>query len=122
MGFATEVFRRIEDRNTICWNVLLAGHVSNRQLEEALQLFNEMLLEGLKPSSITFLIVLSACSDAAALRMGRELHGYIIKNQFEDFNSTLGSALIGMYTRCGSIVEAKSVFDSEIVDDNALWN
>lgn len=122
MGFATEVFRRIEDRSTICWNVLLAGHVSNRQLEEALQLFNEMLLEGLKPSSITFLIVLSACSDAAALRIGRELHGYIIKNQFEDFNSTLGSALIGMYTRCGSIVEAKSVFDSEIVDDNPLWN
>ena len=108
MGFATQVFRRIEDRNTTCWNVLLAGNVSNGQLEEALQLFNEMLLEGLKPSSITFLVLLSACSDAAALRVGRELHGYIIKNQFEDF---LGSALIGMYAKCGSTAKTKSVFN-----------
>jgi len=116
MGVATEVFRRLEDRNTICWNVLLAGYASNGQLEEAFQLFNEMLLEDLKPSSITFLILLSACSDAAALRVGRELHGYIIKNQFEDFDSTVGSALIGLYAKCGSIVEAKSVFYSHSHD------
>lgn len=122
VGLATEVFRRIEDRNTICWNVLIAGHVSNGQLEEAFQLFNEMLLEGLKPSSITFFILLPACIGMAALRVGRELHGYIIKNQFEDSNSTLARALVEMYAKCGSIKEAKSVFDTEVVEDVALWN
>ncbi|GMY17203.1 pentatricopeptide repeat-containing protein [Fagus crenata] len=124
MDLATQVFRRLENRNTICWNVLIAGHVSNAQLEEALELFNEMLLEGLQPSSITFLTLLPACGDKGTLRVGRELHGYIIKNQFDfdDSNSTLASALIGMYAKCGSILEAKSVFDSGAVEDFALWN
>ena len=123
MDLATQVFRRLENRNTICLNILIAGHVSNAQPEEALELFNEMLLEGLKPSSITFFILLPACGDMGALRVGRELHGYIIKNQFvDDSNSSLASALIGMYAKCSSIVEAKSVFDSGVVEDGALWN
>lgn len=118
---ATKFFRRIDERNTICWNALLAGHVNNMQPEVALRLFCEMLAEGVEPSSITLMILLLACGDMAALRTGRELHGYVLKSWLDKSDNNLTSALIGMYTKCGSIIEAKSVFNSE-VKDVALWN
>ncbi|KAL5558309.1 hypothetical protein UlMin_034520 [Ulmus minor] len=119
---ATKVFRKIEARNTICWNALIAGHVSNMQPEVALKLFCEMLSEGVEPSLITLMILLLACGDMAALRSGRELHGYILKSQLDKSNSKLVNALIGMYAKCSSITEAKSVFNSEFKEDIPLWN
>lgn len=119
---ATKVFRRIEDRNTICWNAMIAGHVNNMQLNLALELFCEMLEEGLEPSSITLMILLLTCGDMKALRFGRELHGYIIKSQLDQSDSTFASALVTMYAKCGSIKEAKSVFDFEVKKDASLWN
>lgn len=119
---ATKVFRRIEDRNTICWNALTAGHINNMQPEFALKFFREMLSEGVEPSSITLRIVLLACGDMVALRSGRELHGYVLKSQVEKTDNNLATALLGMYAKCGSIIEAKSVFNSETIEDVALWN
>ncbi|XP_050377190.1 pentatricopeptide repeat-containing protein At1g19720-like [Argentina anserina] len=119
---AAKVFRRIEDRNTVCWNAMIAGHVENMQLNLAVELFREMLEEGLQPSSITLMILLLTCGDMATLRFGRELHGYIIKSQLDHSDSTLASALVGMYSKCGSIKEAKSVFDFEVRKDALLWN
>ncbi|KAM2668527.1 hypothetical protein EV2_020116 [Malus domestica] len=119
---ATKVFRRTEDKNTICWNALIAGHVNNKQLDRALELFGEMLEEGLGPSSITLMILLLTCGDTEALRFGRELHGYIIKSHLDQSNYSLAIALIGMYANCGSIKDAKSVFDFEVKGDTSVLN
>ncbi|CAL8997242.1 unnamed protein product [Prunus brigantina] len=119
---ATKVFRRTEDRNTICWNTLIAGHVHNMQLDRALELFCEMLEEGLGPSSITLMILLLTCGDMEALRFGRELHGHIIKSKLDQSNYALASALIGMYAKCGRITDAKSLFDFEVKKDASVWN
>lgn len=119
---AAKLFRRTKGGNTICWNALIAGYVYNMQPECAFKLFCEMLAEGLLPSSSTFMILLFACGNMAALRSGRELHGYMLKSQLDKSNNTLASALVGMYVKCGSILEAKSVFDSQISEDVGLWN
>ena len=119
---ATQVFRRIGERNTICWNVLIAGHINNTQPEVALKLFCEMLAEGVEPSSITLMLLLLACGDMAALRSGRELHGYILKSRLDRPDNNLANALIGMYAKCGSIIEAESVFNSDVQGDVALRN
>ncbi|PON76642.1 Tetratricopeptide-like helical domain containing protein [Parasponia andersonii] len=119
---AAKVFRRIGERNTICWNALIAGHVNNMQPDVALKLFCEMLAEAVEPSSVTLMILLLACGDMAALRSGRELHGYVLKSRLDESDIKLASALISMYTKCGSITEAKSVFNSEVKEDVSVWN
>ncbi|KAF8404189.1 hypothetical protein HHK36_009071 [Tetracentron sinense] len=122
MDSATKTFWRIEDRNTVSWNILMAGHSNNGQPHKALKLFQEMLGDGLEPSSITLMILLLSCSDIAALRLGRELHTYILKSGFDESNVSLASALVSMYAKCGSILEARHVFDSVVEKDVALWN
>ncbi|XP_057490944.1 pentatricopeptide repeat-containing protein At1g19720-like [Actinidia eriantha] len=110
LSSAAKVFWNIEDRNTVSWNSLIAGHVNNKHTEDALELFNVMLAEGHIPSLITFMILLPACSDMEAPSVGRALHGYILKSPNIKLNSTLASALIEMYAKCGYIVDAKLVF------------
>ncbi|KAJ4967439.1 hypothetical protein NE237_019288 [Protea cynaroides] len=123
MGSATKAFWQTEDRNIVYWNALLSGHNNNGEPRESLKLFLKMLEDGLVPSMITLVILLSAFSDVASgLRMGRELHGYILKNEFDESTITLASALIKMYAKCGSIIEAKLVFDSAVEKDVAVWN
>ncbi|KAF7816921.1 pentatricopeptide repeat-containing protein [Senna tora] len=92
---ATKVFRKTVDRNTISWNNLIAGCIKNRQLEMAMKLFYEMLIEGHKPSPITFLILLPAVS----MRLGRQLHAYVVKSQFQELENNLASALEDMYAK-----------------------
>ncbi|XP_043705150.1 pentatricopeptide repeat-containing protein At1g20230-like [Telopea speciosissima] len=122
MGSTRKIFQQIEDRNIVSWNALLSGHNNNGEPRESIKLFLKILEDGLVPSMITLVILLSACSDVAALRLGRELHGYILKCKFEESTITLASALINMYAKCGSIIEARLVFDSEVEKDVALWN
>ncbi|THG00530.1 pentatricopeptide repeat-containing protein At1g19720-like [Camellia sinensis] len=119
---ATKLFWNIEDRNTVSWNSLIGGHIANKHPEGGLKLFNAMLTEGYIPSLITFMILMPACSDMAVVSAGRALHGYILKSQNIELNNTLASALIDMYAKCGSVVDAKLVFDSVTTKDIAVCN
>lgn len=122
MDSADKVFHRISDKNTISWNILMAGHNQNREPEVALKLFPKMLEDDCIPSSITLIILVSACSNTAALRLGRQLHGYIEKCGFDESTLTAASVLIDMYAKCGSISEARLVFNSTTQKDVVLWN
>ncbi|XP_077239698.1 pentatricopeptide repeat-containing protein At1g20230-like [Tasmannia lanceolata] len=122
MDSAVKAFHKISDKNTISWNILLAGHNQNKEPEVSLKLFLNMLENGFVPSSITLMIVLCACGNLAALRFGRELHGYILKSGFDEFILTLASALVDMYAKCGSILEARLAFSCTVQKDLALWN
>nr|UPT49773.1 pentatricopeptide repeat protein AaPPR1392 [Agave angustifolia] len=123
MVSATKTFRIIRDKNVVSWNVLMAGHNLNGDSLAALRLFSEMLEQNsVVPNSVTLLILLLACSNTASLRFGRELHGYIEKQRPDEYPLTLTSSLIGMYTKCGSIIEARLVFDYIKQKDVAIWN
>ncbi|XAR62632.1 hypothetical protein NMG60_11017467 [Bertholletia excelsa] len=119
---ATKIFWKIKDRNAVAWNSLIAGHINNKDPEEALKLFNIMLGEGSLPSLVTFMILLPTCGDMAALRLGRALHGYLLKSQDIELDNGLAIALIGMYAKCRCIQDAKLLFDSVTTKDAALCN
>ncbi|XP_031504616.1 pentatricopeptide repeat-containing protein At2g22070-like [Nymphaea colorata] len=121
MSSATKTFCRIVDKNTVCWNCLIAGCNQNAQPESSLKLFSRMLEDGVMLSAVTIILLLSACSSTVALRLGRELHGSAMKFGFYR-GSALASALIDMYAKCGSIKEARQVFDRTTARDAALWN
>lgn len=122
MGVVEKVFWRVQDKNTVCFNILISGFMKNNQVQEGFDIFHIMLEQGLQPSSVTFMILLSACGDISALRIGRQLHGYIVRSLLEESENALSCALVEMYSKCGSIVEAELVFDSQVEKDVALWN
>lgn len=70
---ARHVFDKMPNKNTISWNSLIAGYGSHGLGEEAVELFEKMLQERMKPNHVTFLAVLSACSYSGLSEDGWEI-------------------------------------------------
>ncbi|EOY22476.1 Pentatricopeptide repeat superfamily protein [Theobroma cacao] len=70
---ARRVFDRMPCKNTISWNALIAGYGNHGRGAEAVDLFEKMLRERMRPNHITFLAVLSACSYSRLFERGWEI-------------------------------------------------
>lgn len=106
---AHKAFGEMSPRNVVSWTALIAGYVQCSRYENALLLFRNMILEKIKPNKFTLTSVLTACSQTGALDQGKWVHGYISWNKIE-VSLVLGTALIDMYMKCGSVDEALLIF------------
>lgn len=70
---ARHVFDRMPSKNLISWNALIAGYGNHGRGEDAVELFEKMLREGMRPNHVTFLAVLSACSYSGLSDQGWEI-------------------------------------------------
>ncbi|KAK7344426.1 hypothetical protein VNO77_14005 [Canavalia gladiata] len=111
---ARKLFDQMPQRNVISWSCMIHGYVGCGEHKAALSLFrNLQMLEGrkLRPNEFTLSAVLSACARLGALQHGKWVHAYIDKFRMK-IDVVLGTSLIDMYAKCGSIERAKCVFDS----------
>ncbi|EOA25367.1 hypothetical protein CARUB_v10018699mg [Capsella rubella] len=111
---ARTLFDEMPERNVISWSCLINGYFMRGKYKEALDLFREMQLPKpneafVEPNKFTLSTVLSACGRLGALEQGKWVHAYIDKHQVE-IDIVLGTALIDMYAKCGSLERAKRVF------------
>ncbi|KAF4379821.1 hypothetical protein F8388_023838, partial [Cannabis sativa] len=115
------IFDRMPQRDTISWAAMIAGYAQNGHGEEALQLFVEMKREGERLSRSSYTCGLSTCAEIAALELGKQMHGGLVKSGFET-GCYVGNALLVMYSKCGSIEEAYDVFKDIQQKDIVSWN
>lgn len=107
---ARRLFDVMEDKDIITWNSMIAGYEINGRCSEALKLFVELLNLGYVPTHSTLVSTLSAVSWLALLSKGRWVHSYMVKNGYK-LDSVLGTSVIEMYCKCGSIESALKVFE-----------
>ncbi|MED6120232.1 hypothetical protein PIB30_019022 [Stylosanthes scabra] len=125
---ARKVFDEMEEeRDVVCWNVMIDGYTQHGLPNEALLLFRKMLAEEkrknskVRPNEVTVLAVLSSCGQLGALESGRWVHSYI-KNNGVQVNVQVATALIDMYCKCGGLEDARKVFDGINGKDVVAWN
>eukprot|EP01018_Ginkgo_biloba_P011244 Gb_34298 [translate_table: standard] len=119
--FARQMFDKISNKDVVSWTTMIAGYTQNGQASEALALYHQMQLAGIKPNSLTMVGVLPACANLAALHQGKWIHAYIIRNGFES-DVIAGTALIDMYTKCGNMESAYQLFDNMSARNVVSWN
>ena len=68
----------------------------------------------MNPDHFTCVSVVSAYSSIADLKQNMQFHAYTISAGFE-LHVSMGNALVMMYAICGSIEDAKCVFDKMVV-------
>ncbi|TXG71073.1 hypothetical protein EZV62_006008 [Acer yangbiense] len=85
---------------------------------EAVDLYSQMDMQGIEPDAISFASVLPACGDLSALLLGRQIHQYVQRKKLRP-NLLLENAL--MYAKCGSLAEARAVFDGRQFRDIVSW-
>ncbi|PHT72627.1 hypothetical protein T459_23412 [Capsicum annuum] len=79
------LFDRIEDKNVVSWNVMVAGYFHNALPDKAVCLFRHMVSCRFQPDEISVTSALWACSTLSAVRLGKEIHCFALKtNLIED--------------------------------------
>ncbi|KAH7294186.1 hypothetical protein KP509_28G059900 [Ceratopteris richardii] len=106
---AYEVFVSIEKPGSHSWYAIISAHVLHREYKRALILYNVMLDYGILTSKFMFSCLLKACTSIEALEQGMLLHDQIVESSLET-EVVMGSVLIGLYSKCGCLQEAHSVF------------
>ncbi|CAM6032334.1 unnamed protein product [Sphagnum compactum] len=121
MKDAQQVFDSMANRNVISWTAMIGGFSKDGGGEEAFSVFNQMQQEGIVPNTITFISILKLCASTAALLAGKRVHA-IINQAGLQADICVGNALVDMYAKCGSIVDAQEVFDKMHERDVVSWN
>ncbi|KAK2975442.1 hypothetical protein RJ640_017701, partial [Escallonia rubra] len=99
---ARELFDEMPQRSVVSWNSMISGYAQNGLFKEAIKLFRDMQMGDTRPNYVTLVTVLPAISRLGALELGKWVHLYAERNRF-GIDEVLGSALIDMYSKCGSI-------------------
>eukprot|EP00253_Pinus_taeda_P001063 PITA_01063 len=118
---ALDLFREMPNPDVISWNHMIAGYTQNGYCYEALKLFQQMQLTDTKPNAGTMAGLLPACANLATLEIGKEIHQRTIRRGFQ-CDVFVGSALVDMYSKCGSLEDARKVFDRMPMWDAISWN
>ncbi|XP_010904623.1 pentatricopeptide repeat-containing protein At2g29760, chloroplastic [Elaeis guineensis] len=121
MDLAHGLCDRMPEKNVVSWNTIIAGYLQSRSCNKVLDLFYEMQAEGFKPNYVTLLSALSACAHMGSLDMGREIH-ICAQELGLSLIPHVATALVDMYTKCGSIEEALRVFYKTQNKDIYCWN
>ncbi|KAL2252409.1 UNVERIFIED_CONTAM: Pentatricopeptide repeat-containing protein [Sesamum indicum] len=109
---ANTVFRNMLHRDVISWNLMITGYSYHGLGEEALDVFQQMLIAKHRPSYVTFVGVLSACGF-----LGRVDEGfYYLNHMMREFDIEPGlehyTCIVGLLARAGRLDEAENFMRS----------
>ncbi|KAI5060329.1 hypothetical protein GOP47_0024749 [Adiantum capillus-veneris] len=77
--------------------------------------------EGSLPDKVTFRTILCSFTGLSDLSRGKFIHVYVSCCAF-DTDVIVGTALFGMYGRCGSLESARELFNNMVKKDLVAWN
>ncbi|KAK8941107.1 Pentatricopeptide repeat-containing protein [Platanthera zijinensis] len=109
--YADSVFESMGDgRDLVSWNAIIAAYSQSGRADKALAHFRRMKAAGVEPDAITLACALSACAYLGSFELGKKLHGGIRDGRLPS-NIFVENALLDMYAKCGSMEDARSLFE-----------
>ncbi|RDX87246.1 Pentatricopeptide repeat-containing protein DOT4, chloroplastic, partial [Mucuna pruriens] len=114
------VFEEMPCKDVVSWTLMVRTYVKRGELNEAIELFRRMNLNGVRPDSVSVSSILPACGRIVSRGHGREIHGYLIRNGV-GFNLKVKNAVMDMYVKSGDIACAWNVFAEMRERDTISW-
>ncbi|CAK7325025.1 unnamed protein product [Dovyalis caffra] len=119
---AYDVFQGMPMRTFVSWNALIDGFVQVGDRDTAFWLLDCMEKEGVRVEDGTFAPLLTLLDNDKFYNLTMQLHCKIIKHGLELYNA-LSNATLTAYSECGSLEDAKRVFDGAVgTRDLVTWN
>lgn len=110
MEYATKIFATLEAPNVFHYTAMIDGHVSSGSSADGIRLYYQMVDSSILPDNYVTASVLKACGLGLALRVGKEVHGQVMKMGLS-CNRVVGINLIEVYGKCGEFQDAWKMFD-----------
>lgn len=118
---ACKVFDEIPERSMVSWNIMIGTCVQNGEEEKAIDIFLEMQREGIPCSEFTISSAVCACAAKGDVFFCMQLHALAVK-AVVDADVFVGTALLDVYAKCGSIEEAICVFEGMPERSDVTWS
>ncbi|CAI9771328.1 unnamed protein product [Fraxinus pennsylvanica] len=121
LDMAFKAFSRIGEKNVISWTAVISACGDNGDSAMGLDMFVEMLSEGVEPNEFTLTSVLSLCCIIRALGLGTQVHSLSIKLGYGS-QIPVTNSIMYLYLKNGCINEAKKLFDGMNNISLVTWN
>ncbi|KAK9140005.1 hypothetical protein Scep_009686 [Stephania cephalantha] len=122
VDLSLKVFDTTFVKDLLTWSSMISGFAMHGHSLQALEIFNKMLKNGVKPDGITFLAALSACSHAGLVNEGR--YYFNLMTRIYDISPTVehNSCMVDLFGRCGLLQEAKDfINNNRTSNETSAW-
>lgn len=109
---ARSMFHRMPYHDVVSWTAIIAACAQNGQSKEAVDLFHEMQLGGVKPDKVTFICILNACNHLGWVDAGRCLFVSIAKDHGITHTGDHYMCMIDILGRSGHLDEAEILINN----------
>lgn len=120
LGDMQQMFDEMPQRDLITWNTLISAYSHQHCHLKVIEFLHAMIIGNLSPNEVTLVCVISALSSLKALREGKAIHCYVIRNLVE-FDVFVDNALVDMYSKCGKLLYAFRIFRSMPFNNVVSW-
>lgn len=121
LACAIQLFDEMPIRDTVSWNLLISGYKRNGMTREAVELYSQMVSQGVRENPSTFSSVLSICSNSGFYLEGLQMHCRVISLGLTG-NPYIGSAIVDLCMRMGLVDGGLRVLDMMPERNCAVWN
>ncbi|KAK9006744.1 hypothetical protein V6N11_019078 [Hibiscus sabdariffa] len=109
MAEAQKVFSEIPQKSQFAWTSLISAHARHGNYDSVMASFKDMKREGVKPDSITFLSILTACGRNGMVDIGKQLFDSMLTEYKIEPSSEHYSCMVDMLGRAGRLEEAEKL-------------
>ncbi|EFH40041.1 predicted protein [Arabidopsis lyrata subsp. lyrata] len=120
MNEAEVLFRKMTKRDVICWTTMVTGFAQGGKSMKAVEFYREMQNEGFGRDRVVMLGLLQASGDLGDPKMGRSVHGYLIRTGLP-MNTVVETSLVDMYAKVGFIEVAFRMFSRMMFKTAVTW-
>ncbi|XP_047056694.1 putative pentatricopeptide repeat-containing protein At3g11460, mitochondrial [Lolium rigidum] len=119
---AQQLFNEMPRKSIVSWTALITGHGMHGHGDVAVNLFQTMVSEGIRPDNVAMVGLLSACSHAGLYDEGRKYFSamesaYHLRPTLEHY-----TCMVDLLGRAGRLEEARELISSmPMPADGAVW-
>ncbi|KAL8191679.1 hypothetical protein R6Q57_028410 [Mikania cordata] len=118
---ARKLFDMMTHKDLTTWTVMIGAYAASNNATESLVLFDQMQECGIVPDKISMVTVVNACAKLGAMNKAKSIND-LIQKQYHSLDVILGTAMIDMYAKCGSIDAARDIFEKMREKNVITWS
>ncbi|XP_059641928.1 pentatricopeptide repeat-containing protein At4g21065-like [Cornus florida] len=122
LGLARTLFDETRGKDVVCWSAMIASYGIHGHGRQAIDLFNQMVKNGVRPNHITFTCILSACSHSRLLEEGKR-YFHLMREEFGVAPKLSNyTCMVDLLGRAGQLSEAQELIETMPVEpDASIW-